>query len=164
MLGHPADSRPATLCPALAAPATPAASVGGAFLSGADPAARRRLRVTLLALAIALMGVTDLLLTLTYMRTVGMVEVNPLARAMVAVGGVRQLVMFKLLTIALSAGMLYLLRRHRLSEYGAWVCFGMLLALSLHWVGYNETVVELASARGAFEANLLDSRYVVVEE
>lgn len=114
----------------------------------------RRRRVTLLALAMTLMGLADLQLTLTYMRSVGMIELNPLARAMISLGGAQQLVLFKLFTILLSAGILYLIRWHRTAEVCAWVSCAALLALTLHWARYTEhppaapgsTVAQLSSA------------------
>jgi hypothetical protein len=97
-------------------------------------------RVGLLAIAITIMGLADLILTLTYMQTTGMYELNPLARIMVATGGANQLIMFKLLTISLSAGMLYLLRRHRLVEPAAWCCVLIMGVLSAHWISYNSQI------------------------
>lgn len=125
----------------------------------ADAALRARCRrVAWLALAIAMMGLADLLCTLTYVTTSGMLEVNPLARLMLAIGEVRQLVLFKLLTIMLSCGMLYLARRHRQSEVCAWVGCALLLALMLHWVNFNRSVsmytndmAVLALSGGEFE-------------
>jgi hypothetical protein len=98
----------------------------------------RPLRVTLLAAAMVLMGLADLQLTLTYMRSVGMIELNPIARQMIEIGGSRQLVVFKLFTIAASAGLLYLLRSHRLAERCAWISCLLLLGLTAHWMRYNQ--------------------------
>lgn len=97
-------------------------------------------RVGLLVIVIAIMGLADLALTLTYMKSTGMYELNPVARAMVAVGGEPQLIRFKLLTIALGAGMLYLLRRHRVVEPTAWGCAAVMCLLSAHWFAYNRHV------------------------
>jgi uncharacterized membrane protein YhaH (DUF805 family) len=105
-----------------------------------------------------LMGVFDLLCTLTYMRTSGMLEANPLAREMIEIGGMRQLVLFKSLTILLSCGAIYLVRRTRQAEVSAWLCTAMMVALTIHWVNYNREVSEftrdmavLAMSGGEFE-------------
>lgn len=119
---------------------------------GPGEAARER-RVCLLLLATLLMSMTDLLLTLTYMKSVGMMEANPIARAMIAIGGVGQLVRFKLFTIALSCGILYILRRHKAAERCAWICCVAMVALSLHWVRYNDAVL----AHGPPDPALLNS-------
>lgn len=100
-------------------------------------AARCR-RVTVLALATVALGVADLAFTLTYMRWIGMAEVNPIARAMIAIGGSRQLILYKLFTIALSCGIMYLLRRRRQAEVCAWFCCAAMVGLTLYWLFYND--------------------------
>lgn len=110
----------------------------------------RRRRVTLLVLAMALMGLADLALTLTFMTSVGMYEVNPIARFMVAVGGAGQLVRYKLFTIVLSGGILYLLRHHKTAERCAWLSCAGLLALSLHWSDYTRRVTDHPVPHGHF--------------
>jgi len=99
-------------------------------------------RVGLLIIAAALMSLTDLWCTLEYMRSIGMAELNPLARKMVELGGARQLVLFKLLTMAMTFGSLFLIRHDRRGEWCAWVCAGVMLGLTLHWVDYNRKVPE----------------------
>jgi len=133
---------------------------GSAARQEPSPAiAARGRRVTLLVFAMALMGLADLGLTLTYMSTVGMLEANPIARAMIDVGGPRQLVMFKLFTIALSGGILYLLRRHRAAEVCAWLSCAGLLLLCVHWTSYNAS---LAAAGASIDLGILatDARWV----
>jgi hypothetical protein len=111
-----------------------------------DPVARSRgRRVTLLLFAIALMGIVDLLCTLTYMRTIGMVEANPIALHMIEINGVQQLVLFKLFTMLLSCSALYLSRHTRRAEFCTWLCVGILLALTAHWVRYNSRVTSLTN-------------------
>ncbi len=130
----------------------------------------RPARVTLLAVAMTLMGLADLQLTLTYMRSIGMIELNPIAREMVEIGGSRQLIVFKLFTIAASAGLLYLVRRHRLAEACAWASCAALLALTMHWVRYNDAVatpehaaLTLASLSSS-DLVQLDPRWVRLED
>lgn len=97
----------------------------------------RERRVAILTLLIALMGLLDLGCTLAYMRGAGLSEMNPIARHLVRVGGVSELITFKLFTIALSAGALYLLRGRRQAEIASWACFVVMAALSAHWARYN---------------------------
>jgi len=113
-------------------------SPGPAPLATGNDHARR---VTLLIMAIILMSVADLVITLTYMRSVGMFEANPIARFMVSLGSYGHLVRYKLFTMALSCGLLYLLRRHRNAELAAWLCAIVLLSLTAHWVRYNNQIV-----------------------
>jgi hypothetical protein len=110
-----------------------------------DPAKARIVRINLLIFGALAMGVADLLCTLAYMTSVGMVEMNPIARHMIRVGGADQLIMFKLFTMALSAGIIYLIRRHPRAELCAWVSFAIMLCLTIHWVQYNRLVPTLTS-------------------
>ena len=114
---------------------------GGGLVSTDRYRARSR-RLGLLMVALVLMGVADLLCTLTYMRMSGMLEANPIARLMIDIGGERQLVLFKLFTMALCCGALYLARRHAVAERCAWFCAAIMLALTFHWVTFNRSVPE----------------------
>lgn len=87
-----------------------------------------------------MMGVVDLLLTLTYARGVGMLELNPLARLMLEVGGAPLLIAFKFVCTGLCAGVLFLHRRTAQAEVGCWTCAAAMLLLMAHWVNYNATV------------------------
>jgi len=130
-----------------------------------DPAEPRRRRVALLVVAMVLMGLADLQLTLTYMRSVGMIELNPLARAMVDLGGAPQLIRFKLLSIALSAGLLYLMRRHSIAERCAWLSCAALLFLTFHWVRYNDRPVTPDSSVAALaQIDVADHRWVAIRD
>lgn len=112
-------------------PAATAPSVLPALVAG-----RPRV-VVLLIVAIILMGLADLALTLTYMRGVGMIEANPIARYMLTIGHERQLILYKLSSLSLCCGTLYLIRRHRKAEICAWLCTAIMVLLSIHWTRYN---------------------------
>lgn len=120
-------------------------------------------RVSLLVIAITIMGLADLMLTLIYMQTTGMYELNPLARAMVATGGSAQLVVFKLLTLSLSAGVLYLLRRQRVAEPAAWACAAVMCALSIHWISYNNQL-ENPDIWHGMQIAMSDESYVRIDD
>jgi len=132
------------------ASASPIVSADGRWRGAIDvlrarlPSAHTR-RLTLLLLAMALMGIADLQCTLTYMCGVGMIELNPLARSMVEIAGAQQLVVFKVFTIVLSCGALYLARRDRRAEWCAWLCSAMLLGVCVHWTLYNREVSALTN-------------------
>jgi hypothetical protein len=122
-----------------------------------EPRARAR-RIGWLIVAMTLMGAADLLCTLTYMRTSGMLEANPIARFVLLAGSAEQLVMFKVLMMLLSCGTLYLARRHRKAEACAWVCTAMMFLLTLHWINFNRSISSftndmavLAMSDGEFE-------------
>lgn len=131
---------------------------------GSLPLARARSRrVTILVLATATLGILDLVFTLTYMQSVGMIELNPLARFMIGVGGAGQLIRFKLLTIAMSSGLLYLLRRRPGAEWCAWFSLIALVALSLHWAQYTRMSEDLAPNFFAPSA-AADQRWVTITD
>ena len=97
-------------------------------------------RIVLLIVALVLMSLADLACTVAYLTSVGMVEVNPIARHMISIGGIRQLVLFKALTIVVSCGCIYFARHRRGAELAAWFCVGILFFLMLHWLEYNEVM------------------------
>lgn len=104
----------------------------------APPAARRRL--ALLICAIILMGITDLLCTLSYLTSVGLIEANPIARWVINNLGMAGLITFKAATMLFTCGALYIIRRHRAAERCAWICAVVLLLLMLHWVRFNQAI------------------------
>ncbi|MEM1424119.1 MAG: DUF5658 family protein [Planctomycetota bacterium] len=108
----------------------------------------RPTRVGLLLVACVLMGLTDLACTLAYIGGVGMFEQNPVARAVIERGGAGWLIAFKLATMLVTGVCVYASRRHRVGEQCAWLSFLMLMALTLHWVRYNEQVVSPEIAAG----------------
>ncbi|MBL0926598.1 MAG: hypothetical protein IBJ11_02960 [Phycisphaerales bacterium] len=126
---------------AIGSPVSGVASFG-AVAAGTARAARR---VAVLCIIMAILGLADLVMTVTYMKTTGMFEVNPIARYMVDVGQSRQLILFKLFTIALSSGGLFLVRRHRLAEVAAWSGTALLVALTAHWIHYNQHAPEMTA-------------------
>ena len=123
--------------------AFPASGNQGVCAARASAAPSAPRRVALVLLAVAIMGVADLLFTLTYMTSSGMLEMNPIARLAVSLGGVSMLIKFKLLTILLSAGILYCCRKHRSAELWSWFCAGVMFTLTLHWVHYNATISDM---------------------
>lgn len=84
------------------------------------------------------MSIADLVLTLTYLTSVGLIEANPLARAIMRLGSPELLTLWKILSVGLAASILVALRRTRSGEFGAWVCAAVLVWLSGQWVLYNE--------------------------
>ena len=103
----------------------------------------RSRRIVLLILALVLMSLADLICTISYLTSVGMAEANPIARHMIAVGGIRQLVLYKAFTMTLSCGCIYFIRTRRGAELGAWACVAVLFMLMLHWIEYNEVMHSL---------------------
>lgn len=104
---------------------------------------RRSRRVLSLSALVVAMGVTDLCCTLAYLRGVGMVELNPLARFLIEHGGALSLGCFKALSLVICVGLLVRLRARRQAEIAAWVCVAVMVALTIHWANYNAAVAQL---------------------
>ncbi len=102
----------------------------------------------LLVVATALMGLADLLLTLTYVRTVGMAEANPLARWLMQFNSVGLVVAFKLASMAICSGLILWKRRSRSAEIGAWVCLLVMALLTARWVWFIGAFSSLAQEVG----------------
>ena len=92
-------------------------------------------RVIALVVAIVILNVLDLALTMHYMSTTGMPEANPLARSLVEISP-GLLIVVKLLLVAIGTGILILLARRASAEFGGWLCFLAMVALTIHWSGY----------------------------
>ncbi len=85
-----------------------------------------------------LLAIADLYLTLSYATTVGMIELNPVARLVMEHQSAGAVTVWKLATTSLGLGILYCFRSRRNAEIGAWVCFLALGALACYWAFFTE--------------------------
>lgn len=116
-------------------------------LSGVENWAQARpRRVVLLLVAVLLMSLGDLYMTLTYLLNVGLLEGNPVARAVMLMNRPELLIGWKVASLGLGLGILYWARRSRNGELGAWLCFVVLSWLTVHWSAYNAQVEVLTPA------------------
>jgi hypothetical protein len=86
----------------------------------------------------------DLALTLTYATTIGMMEVNPLARAVMKLGSPLLVVLWKFATAGFGIGTLLYFRKNRYAEVASWVCLIAMLMLLAHWINFNHSVLSYA--------------------
>jgi hypothetical protein len=107
-------------------------------------------RVIVLVALVAALGLADLGVTLHFMSTTGMCEVNKLAR-IVAAGGPWALIVFKLVSIASFSTIILACRRRWSAEAGAWLAVAVMTAVLIAWVGYNSAVDDAALIIGACE-------------
>lgn len=122
----------------------------------------RALRMNMLLSATALMGLGDLDMTLQFVRSVGMIEVNPLARALMEGQSPLPVVLFKLGTILFCVSVLYMARKRRHAEVAAWTCFLVMAALTMHWTRYSDGMAELTPEVSAMAA-ADDPRWVTMD-
>ncbi len=98
----------------------------------------RSRRVALLIVGIVLLSLGDLLITLTYLRSTGMAEANPIAAWLIRVtGSATVLTAYKALTVGVCISLLYRLRRHVEGEVGAWCAVTILALTVLVWYDYS---------------------------
>lgn len=103
-------------------------------------ARRRAIRVILLMLTIAALSVGDLVLTLTYVRSVGMTEANPIARYVMSFDSAWLLAGWKFASVGLACLIFYIARYKRSGELAAWVACSVLTLLTFHWLNYTHEV------------------------
>ncbi len=105
---------------------------------------------------IVVLSLGDLVVTVATLRTTGMFEANPVAAWLISqTGSVTVLAAYKLLTVAVCAGLLFRLRRHAEGEAGAW-CAMLILALTcLHWYHYSVRADSFSLAAGQSDGRLV---------
>lgn len=119
----------------------------------------RSRRVALLIAGIVLLSLGDLLITLTYLRTTGMVEANPIAAWLIrTTGSTAALVAYKLLTVGVCVGLLHRLRRQVEGEVAAWCAVVILALAAVQWYQYTRHYepAELMFAQGGAGWLVLD--------
>lgn len=118
--------------------------------------------MNMLLTASLILAMGDLWMTLTYASNMGMLEANPLARAIMTLNSPMAVVAWKLATTLLGLGILFRLRHTRHAEIGAWVVFAALAALSIHWLQYTDLVASLGSEYQNAVVMSDDPRYVLL--
>lgn len=85
-----------------------------------------------------MLSVADLVLTLSYLTTVGLSEGNPIAVWLLqATNSVWSLAAYKAFTVIICVSLLYRTRFQRESELAAWCGMLILVALSIWWNQYS---------------------------
>jgi hypothetical protein len=120
----------------------------------------RSRRVILLIVGVVLLSLGDLLITITYLQSTGMLEANPIAGYIIRVtGSVSILTAYKALTVGICVGLLYRLRRLVEGEVAAWCAVSILAFMSFQWYHYarqfDTTDLELARSVGFGEEWLM---------
>ena len=101
------------------------------------PGGGRSRRVIALLGAVVLLSLGDLLVTLAYLKSVGLMEANPIAAYLIeSTQSAWVLACFKGLTVGICATVLFCLRRHREGEIGAWCAAAILVFTAMQWHQY----------------------------
>jgi hypothetical protein len=109
---------------------------------------------------VAVLSLADLALTLGLMSTVGMYETNPLAVAVVQCGPVA-LVGYKLMSMAVASGLLWMARWTRMGQVGAMLGVVVMVALSCQWA---HVLSGMSAAEKAAEPEMAGARWVCLAE
>jgi hypothetical protein len=92
--------------------------------------------------SVIVLSAADLHLTITHLASAGMIEGNPIARAIMGFNSPLLLALWKLVTVSLGVWILCANRRSRAAEAGAWVCFAALWWLMLRWMTYSDEIAQ----------------------
>ena len=110
-----------------------------------NPASRgRSIRVVVLIIAIIALSLGDLSMTLTYLRSVGMGEGNPLARLVIEYNSPALLVAWKCASVLLACIIFGLYRKRAFTEVACWCCVAVLAWLTIRWWNYASEATDLA--------------------
>ncbi|MCC6661078.1 MAG: hypothetical protein IT437_09360 [Phycisphaerales bacterium] len=123
----------------------------------------RAQRVAALLCIVVLLSVTDLYMTLTHLRGIGMLESNPVARLIMRYNSSAVVVSWKCATVLLAVLILFFYRRTRQAEVGAWAAALLLGLLTVHWVRYNDEVAQI-DPDDAASAAASDPRWVNITD
>ncbi len=100
----------------------------------------RSRRVLMLIGGIIILSLADLLVTLLHLQSIGMVEGNPLAAYLIrTTGSACALAVFKGLTVAVCATLLYCTRRDIRGEIASWLALVILVGVLVMWHFYTQT-------------------------
>ena len=102
-------------------------------------------RIVLLVATTLIMCMGDLYMTLVFALNIGMIEANPIARTVIQQHPIAVVVIWKLATVLFFGVVLFVARRTRAAEVGAWCCFFVMTALTVHWFSYSNNVSEFTS-------------------
>jgi hypothetical protein len=107
---------------------------------------RRDWRMAGLLALIAVVSMADLWLTLTYLKTSGMSEGNPLARWIMSMNCAWVLVAFKFTLVGFTLSVLWWARKRRSAEIAAWFGCIVMAWLCFRWDGYTQHVADVVAA------------------
>lgn len=105
----------------------------------------RHARVVAALATVVTLSMVDLYLTLVFATNTGMIESNPIARAIMETGSAWGVVLWKFATVAVAVALLYRARLTRIGELGAWLCVAVLTWLTCHWITFSREASAIPS-------------------
>jgi len=119
-------------------------------------------RVVALLAGVVMLSLGDLYMTLVHLLNFGMLEGNPVARAIMEHGSPAALVIWKLVTVGFAVAVLFWARKRWLAEAGALFCCCVLTWLTFHWVGYSEQISQITHELHVLAATQDDPKFVTM--
>jgi len=101
----------------------------------------RARRVLLLIGLVIMLSIGDLHVTIIYLQSIGMHEMNPLAALVIQQGNIPGLIFFKGGSVMASISLILLLRHRWQGEFAAWTAALILCGLTLYWFTYSDYVL-----------------------
>jgi hypothetical protein len=96
--------------------------------------ASRSRRIMILIAGIIALSIADLLITIAHLRTVGMIEANPVAAYLIdTYQSVWILAAYKLITVGICITALYVIRKRLIGEMAAWTSVAILAGMAIIW-------------------------------
>lgn len=94
----------------------------------------RSRRMMILITSIIVLSIADLVVTVTHLRTIGMIEANPIAAYLIVTyQSAWVLAGYKLLTVGVCIVALYSIRERILGEVAAWASVCILVGMAVVW-------------------------------
>ena len=101
--------------------------------------ADRSRRVIVLIAGVIALSIGDLIVTVGHLKTVGMMEANPIAAWLIrSTNSPLALSVYKLCTVGICAALLFKVRKHIEGEIAAWCALAILIGMSFMWHGYSQ--------------------------
>lgn len=118
-----------------------------------SPVVRSRCRrVLLLSFLIVALSIADLWITLTFLHTVGMEEMNPVASFIIRNQSPLGLVLFKFGSMMACVSLILLVRHRFQGEMAAWTAAAILTALTIRWSDYTAEAIRMQDTVSIMEA------------
>lgn len=131
------DSR--TMC----RPAVPLLAKVGNWSGMTGASACRPRRIMILIAGIIVLSMADLVVTLTHLRTVGMIEANPVAAYLIITyQSTWVLAAYKAVTVGICVVALLLIRNRLIGEMAAWASVAILAGMAIVWHLYSAELDE----------------------
>jgi hypothetical protein len=119
--------------------------------------ASRPRRIMILIAGIIALSIADLIVTVAHLRSVGMIEANPVAAYLIVTyQSVWILTAYKLMTVGICIAALYVMRQRLIGEMAAWASVAILAGMAVIWHLYAAELEDPATLELVRHASMGD--------